>query len=190
MPNLMQHTYLALIHYPVRKHGSVIASSVTNLDIHDIARVSATYGIGRYYLVHPDESQQWFVRNLMSHWLEGDGRLFKPDRTKALEHVELVPAISDAIHSITAREGQRPVVVATSAQASSKIISIKEIAAEHEKPLLILFGTADGLADDLIESIDYFLERIDAGTGYNHLSVRSAVSIFVDRLYSMRIVRP
>ncbi|MBT8351253.1 MAG: RNA methyltransferase, partial [Deltaproteobacteria bacterium] len=36
--------YVALVHYPVvNKNGDVIASAVTNLDLHDIARAAKTY---------------------------------------------------------------------------------------------------------------------------------------------------
>ena len=48
--------------------------------------------------------------------------------------------------------------------------------------MLLLFGTAHGLAPELSETADYTLPPIESTTGYNHLSVRSAVSIILDRL--------
>ena len=45
---------VALIHHPVmNKEGKIIASSITNLDLHDIARSSRTYGLRYYYAAHP-----------------------------------------------------------------------------------------------------------------------------------------
>jgi hypothetical protein len=51
-------------------------------------------------------------------------------------------------------------------------------------PVLILFGTGWGLARELVEKADVRLEpiRAAADTGYNHLSVRAACAITLDRL--------
>ena len=47
---------IALIHHPVLdKNRDIVATAVTNLDIHDIARSARTYGVGRYYVVTPIE---------------------------------------------------------------------------------------------------------------------------------------
>jgi hypothetical protein len=48
--------------------------------------------------------------------------------------------------------------------------------------MLLLFGTAHGLAPEVNKTADYTLPPIQCTTGYNHLSVRSAVSIILDRL--------
>ncbi len=41
--------YIGLVHHPVRnRHGETVATAVTNLDIHDIARAARTYGIRGY----------------------------------------------------------------------------------------------------------------------------------------------
>jgi hypothetical protein len=52
------------------------------------------------------------------------------------------------------------------------------------KPILLLFGTGWGLSDSLTNEADFKLEPIfgKALDGYNHLSVRSAVAIYCDRL--------
>ena len=42
-----------LVHYPIYdKFGKIITTSITNLDIHDIARTCKTYGVKNYYLVN------------------------------------------------------------------------------------------------------------------------------------------
>ena len=50
----MADIYLALIHYPVydRDH-KVVTTSITNMDIHDIARSARTYGVKRFFVVTP-----------------------------------------------------------------------------------------------------------------------------------------
>lgn len=46
--------YIALLHYPVyNKKMEVITTSITNLDIHDIARVARTYEVdGFFWRIH------------------------------------------------------------------------------------------------------------------------------------------
>jgi tRNA (guanine37-N1)-methyltransferase len=45
----------------------------------------------------------------------------------------------------------------------------------------MLFGTGQGLSQSLIERCDYLLLPIDGFSEFNHLSVRSAVAIVLDR---------
>ena len=49
-------------------------------------------------------------------------------------------------------------------------------------PHLIVFGTAWGLAPEIFDGVDATLEPITGNTGYNHLSVRSAVAVILDRM--------
>ncbi len=179
---MMNHIYLGLIHYPVDCRGDVITSSVTNLDIHDISRVAATYNLGGYFIIHPEESQRNLVEKLSGHWIQGKGKDYNPDRHKAFEKLSVVSSLAEAKSEIERREGQAPIVVGTSARKNEQNKSLKFLAKMEKKPLLILFGTAGGISSQLFDNIDFFLEPIDVGTGYNHLSVRSAVAIFVDRL--------
>lgn len=52
----MSCIYLALAHHPVaNKSGETVTTSLTNLDIHDIARAAETYGVREYHIVHPDD---------------------------------------------------------------------------------------------------------------------------------------
>ena len=56
--------------------------------------------------------------------------------------------------------------------------------ARSERPVLILFGTGWGLAGEIVAAADVRLEPIRAtpDEGYNHLSVRAACAITLDRL--------
>mgnify|MGYP001766220543 CR=1 FL=1 len=182
----MERVYIALLHYPVRQGGRTISSSITNLDIHDLARLAATYGLGAYYLVHPDDGMRGLAAEFLSHWFDGAGRLFKPDRTKALEKLVIVRTLDEAIADIEKREGERPFLLATSAALRPKTVTLERIGKLTKNPLLVLFGTADGISEELDDIIDGYAEPIDSGTGYNHLSVRSAASIFIDRLHRVK----
>jgi tRNA (guanine37-N1)-methyltransferase len=53
---------------------------------------------------------------------------------------------------------------------------------ESARPWLILFGTGHGLAAEVLERADVALPPIRPGV-YNHLSVRAAAAITLDRLF-------
>jgi hypothetical protein len=55
------------------------------------------------------------------------------------------------------------------------------------QPYLVLFGTGWGLAEEIMERADYTLKPVSGYTDYNHLSVRSAAAIIMDRLFSCTI---
>jgi hypothetical protein len=52
---------------------------------------------------------------------------------------------------------------------------------KKERPVLLVFGTGQGLSPSLIEKADYGLIPIEGFTEYKHLSVRSAAAIILDR---------
>jgi len=86
--------------------------------------------------------------------------------------------------------GSAPVVVATSARHDSFPAvprrSPEALLAEaglDPAPLLILLGTGWGLADALIPSVSRVLAPIEGSSDWNHLSVRSAGAIVLDRLF-------
>jgi tRNA (guanine37-N1)-methyltransferase len=54
--------------------------------------------------------------------------------------------------------------------------------AREERPFLLLFGTGHGLAQEVLERADLALPPIRPGS-YNHLSVRAACAIILDRLF-------
>jgi len=179
---------IVLIHHPVvNKIGETIGSAVTNLDIHDIARAAKTYGVDNYYIVTPYEDQHKLVMEILQHWKSGHGATYNPARGEALEMVKLEFSLEGVIESISKKRGCKPLLITTSAKVQEKSLGYEEVRAriDRKKPILLLFGTAHGLAPEVMEMTDYCLPPVGAGTGYNHLSVRSAVSIILDRLLSV-----
>jgi hypothetical protein len=53
-------------------------------------------------------------------------------------------------------------------------------------PELLLLGTGWGLAAEVLERVDDVLEPIAGSGPYNHLSVRTAAAIVLDRLRNGR----
>ncbi len=180
---------MALMHYPViNKNGKVIASAITNLDLHDIARVAKTYGVEKFYVVTPLKDQQDLIHRIVSHWTKGIGSRYNPKRRQALETIQVGTTLGEILQDIAKQQGQAPKSVATSAQPAGDVISFQAMRQmlTNGIPHLLLFGTAWGLSDACIEAADYRLASITGNTGYNHLSVRSASAIILDRLLGGR----
>lgn len=178
--------FTALVHYPVyNKKKEIINTSVTNLDLHDIARASATFGVEEYFIVQPVAAQHEVLHTLINHWVKGYGSRYNPDRKTALANVTLVDSVGLAVEKISAEFGSTPKVIATAARAFPQTVGyreMREMMAREGGNYLILFGTGWGLAEDLIASTDYMLKPVYGPGEYNHLSVRSAASVILDRL--------
>jgi hypothetical protein len=212
---------VALVHHPiVDKIGDIVATNITNYDIHDIARACRVYGIDKYYIVHPAMDQHIFLNRILEHWRLGFGSQYNALRKTALGMVEAVSSIEEAkdkfelfiqssanasveignsleslndsqaspVHSQQQElEAQlRPIkLIATSAKESSKNLRFEELRSMDSNVMLI-FGTGYGLHSRALEQCDHQLEPIRGASedDYRHLSVRSAVSICLDRWLS------
>jgi len=178
--------YIGLVHYPVKnKRGDIVATSVTNLDIHDIARIAKTYNIAGFYIIQPMPSQKRLVKWIISHWTEGYGGEYNPIRAEVFDLVRLVDAIDDAIMAIQDETGCSPMVIGTWAGYSGAAIDYAKMGAlirTEIEPMLILLGTGFGMADEVEEVCTHILEPIRGNGEYNHLPVRAAAAIILDRL--------
>ena len=176
---------IALVHHPVmNKRAEVIGSAITNLDLHDIARMARTYGVENYFITTPYNDQQLLVKELLKHWETGHGATYNPARKEALSLISLYSSVDEVIERLTHRYGRKPLVITTSAQSQANRILYGELRKRIEKkePVLLLFGTAHGLSPEVMQNADGALPPISGNTDYNHLSVRSAAAIIVDRL--------
>ena len=183
--SFMPELYVALIHFPVvNKNGEVIASAVTNLDLHDISRSARTYGVQRYYVVTPLDDQQQFVGRLVDHWVTGSGAVYNPERRKALELVCIKSSLEEVRDDIHQVSGQYPHTIVTCARHCPRSIGYDQLKKNINSggPHLLMFGTAWGLSGDFMDQADFVLDPVVGMTDYNHLSVRSAAAIILDRL--------
>jgi len=182
----MADLFLALIHHPVLdRNGRIVTSAITSLDIHDIARSAHTYGVTRAYIVHPIPEQREFAATVIDHWRFDFGRAFDGRRREALETIKIVETLDDAIADASQIAGARPLIVHTSARTSGgmKTSALRaKMEASDAPPAMILFGTGFGLAPAVRERADIVLDAILGPGDYNHLSVRAAVSIILDRI--------
>lgn len=182
----MANVYVGLVHYPIyNKNGKVVTTAITNFDIHDISRTSRTYNISKYFLIHPNESQALLAKEIMDYWQNGYGAQYNPDRCEAFKLLTIVENIELAVASIEKEEGKVPIVVTTDARIYPNTVSYAFMRNEiemSETPILLLFGTGWGIEKDTMSKFNYILEPIYGPCDYNHLSVRAAVAIILDRL--------
>ena len=188
--------YLALLHHPItNRHGELVTTAVTNLDIHDIARSSRTFGLKGYFIVTPIEMQHELVGRILTHWRDPKSREYHPDRFEAVSLVRLVRNFDEVKAAIAAENGgELPEVVLTDARPQPNTISYatyrEELAQkDRTRPAVIVFGTGWGVSDVFYPEVDRILAPVNGPEGgqeqggYNHLSVRSAVAIILDRLF-------
>ena len=181
-----------LVHYPVslgpKKTG---ASSLTNLDIHDIARISRSYAMGFFYPVTPLCDQLRVLEEILRHWTRGPGGVGNADRAQALGLVQPATSLEEAVAHMTAQHGTRPRLVASSAvwpakgkasQPGRMPMTPRDVRRWCDQgPVMLCLGTAQGLAPEVLEQCEGTLRPVRF-LGYNHLSVRSAAAILADRI--------
>jgi hypothetical protein len=158
------------------------------VDIHDIARSARTFDLGGFYIITPLDSQNHLVQRVIRHWVDGQGASYNPTRKDALSLVKVERSVEEATGEISRHWKAEVTVVATGARAQTGCVGypeLKEILAEASQPFLLLFGTGWGLTEEVMHNCNYILAPIE-GSRYNHLSVRSAAAIILDRLLGCR----
>ncbi|MBN2717509.1 MAG: RNA methyltransferase [Deltaproteobacteria bacterium] len=181
--------HICLLHYPVvNRAGDVVATAVTNLDIHDNARSARTFGVTSYHVITPLDAQIELVSRIVAHWQEGYGATRIPSRALAMNLLHISRTLDEAVETIIAGRDVTPVIVSTCARDLGQEYTYRQlrerIHTNTDVPYIILFGTGYGLASEVLERSDVLLEPIGTPADWNHLSVRSAVAITLDRLLS------
>ncbi len=179
-------------HYAVLMHDQVLVgpenkegtTSITSIDIHDIARSTRTFGVEQFFLVSSLEDQQKIAQKLLDFWHGDVGIGYNPSRHDALKDVRIIGSLADVIEKIKSKTGQDPLLVVTSAREwPQKTISYydQEVVWRSGRPVLFVFGTGRGLSNQVMEQADFVLLPIEGFADFNHLSVRSAVATVLDR---------
>ncbi len=186
----LSNLYVGLVHYPVyNKRGRVVCTAVTNLDIHDIARCARTFGVRVAYFINPLDSQRELANRIILHWTRGPGAYHNPARKRALDRVQVRATLKEVIQEISEAHSLPVRTVATDATWQGETVSypeMRELLCDRSQPYLLVFGTGWGLSREVLEGSDYILTPIAGVLNYNHLSVRSAVAIILDRLMENR----
>ena len=181
--------YLALLHHPVLdKNGQIVTTAVTNMDIHDIARAARTYGVRRFFVVTPVRALRALSQKIIEHWETGYGSTYNTTRKDALGLVAIEPDLDGVLVAVERDAGRQPVIVATSARPGGERVGFDALRSRLSgaTPHLLILGTGWGLAPEIIARADLYLEPIVGPSDYNHLSVRAAAAIVLDRLSGTR----
>ena len=161
---------------------------MTTIDLHDLARLAATYGLGAFYMVTPLEDQIKVAEDMIQHWRWGWGAEYNRTRAEAFSLVRLARDLEEVKAGITEAAGHQPLLIGTSAGQVKGRTAFSEMGPylNGRRPLLMILGTAWGLTEEALAECDILLEPVLGPTQYNHLSVRSAAGIILDRLLIQR----
>ncbi|MCB9493162.1 MAG: tRNA (guanosine(37)-N1)-methyltransferase TrmD [Epsilonproteobacteria bacterium] len=178
--------YVALLHSQIRlKDNESGHTSIASLDIHDGARSCATYGIENYFVVSCLKDQQKILQTFLQFWHSEEGKKYNKSRYDAVAKLIPSPNLDHVIETIRQKEGQSPLIISTSAKyhGHGQVIDYHSQGTvwQHNRPVLILFGTGLGLADEVLEQSDFLLTPVAGMSNYRHLSVRAAIAIVLDR---------
>jgi tRNA (guanine37-N1)-methyltransferase len=180
--------YCALLHNDIMLPDNQVGnSSVTSIDIHDIARSSATYGIKKYFVVTRLWAQKKLVEKFLSFWHEKKTGQVNESRAFALKSVALASELTEVVEEIKVLEGGvAPVIIVTSSRrhlSHKNMIEYddQEKIWELKRPVLFVFGTSHGISPELMDTFDYRLVPLEGLEEFNFLSVRSAAAIVFDR---------
>ncbi len=185
---LNDNVFIALLHFPAMdRDGRTIITSFTTMDLHDIARPARAYEINTYYIVHPVDAQRAVIKKQIEYWSSEEGLKTNPTRAETVRLIKLVYSFDEVLEDIQNTRGRKPAVVGTDARTYQNTVSydyLKREIDKRERDFLIVFGTGYGIPPDLMQSFDYILEPIYGAGDWNHLSVRNACAIILDRLFS------
>lgn len=179
--------YCVLLHNDiVLKDGTIGESTVTSIDIHDIARSATTYGIKKYYIVTRIIAQQKLVEHFLTFWHSPEAKKMNQSRAFALKDVEVKSELQEVIETITQQEGKGPIIIVTSSRRNiphDRMIFFhdQDKMWKENRPILFIFGTAHGIDPHLMNNIEYRFIPIEGLEEFNYLSVRSAAAVVFDR---------
>jgi len=186
----MGDLYLALVHWPVYdKNGAVVTTAVTNMDVHDFGRLARTFGARAFYVCTPVPTLRRLVDRIIRHWEVGPGSFYNETRKEALALVRQVDDLDAAATDVEHETGVLPLLVGTSAKEGGDRLSYPALARrlqEDPRPVLLVFGTGWGLTREVVDRLDALLEPIRGTGDWNHLPVRAAGAIVLDRLRNDR----
>ncbi len=158
----------------------------------------------QFFIVTPLIDQQKIIKKFFSFWRSDSGIAYNANRNEALNLVSVADRLEAVVAEIEKKEGKKPLLIGTSArrsvsaEASSSAKATADRSSDRQagktisfydqgmvfkegRPVILLLGTGQGLSDQLIDRCDYILSPIHGFSDFNHLSVRSAAAIIMDR---------
>lgn len=188
---------LVLLHYPVtNRKGEVVTTAVTNIDLHDLSRSARTYEVDDFFVVTPIPEQHEILNRILGHWRSERSRDWHPDRYEALSRLKLVNSFEDVkahLRKVAPKldiEVVMPDARPLQNQVSYESLKTKWQTEPKSGAKVIVLGTGWGVAPEFYKEIHTYLGPIYGplgADGYNHLSVRAAGGVILDRLFGSGI---
>jgi len=179
--------FVALLHDGmVDKQGNNVTTSLTLIDLHDISRSCKTYGVTNFFIAHPSPHMRKLAHTLFEHWDLGYGATYNSNRKDALSILKITQNLQDIIAEIDQICGQPPLILASTAKDGENRLSFEDLRRDLntlDQPQLLLLGSGWGMGEALLSHAHKILEPISGPTDFNHLSVRSALAIMLDRIF-------
>lgn len=179
----MADIFMAVVHFPaLDRNGRIVATSINSMEIHDLSRICMTYDVKLCYIVTPLERQIDMLKAIKRYWLEGPGLTYNRERAETLKRLKEVESVEEVLREI--QEEGTPFILGTSAthRGKGKVSEADVRRIQKDRPVLILLGTGYGLADETLSLCDAMLPPIRGRTGFNHLPMRVAAGILIDRI--------
>ena len=185
---------VVLLHHPVTNRlGTLTTTAVTNMDIHDLSRTCRTYEVDHFFLVSPLQGQEGVVDRILDYWGSDQAKEWHPDRAEALGRTRFLTDFDSVRQELTKiYPGVRLEVAMPDARPLGGQVGYAETRIEWslEAPgvKVIVLGTGWGIAPEFHAQVDRFLGPIygpKGRDGYNHLSVRAAGAVILDRLFGV-----
>lgn len=140
------------------------------------------------YIVTPLVKQREIVEKLIHHWRHGYGATYNPVRSEALNRVRIKENVAEMIEEVSL-EG-KPIIVGTSSrERQGRSIGHEELhrlIKQDTRSCHLLFGTGWGLTDETVDLCEKMLVPVKGSGDYNHLSLRVALGIVLDRIFGER----
>jgi hypothetical protein len=147
-----------------------------------------TFGVELCYIVTPLAKQRQISEKLIHHWEYGYGATYNPKRSVALKRVRIVDDLEKMLEEI--KIDGSPIIIGTSShERANRTINYQELrewTEKEERPFLLLFGTGWGLIDETTDLCEKMLVPVKGTGDYNHLSLRVALGIILDRIFGER----
>ena len=142
-----------------------------------------TFGIDLCYIVTPLARQREIAAELIRHWTDGYGSRYNPIRGEALKKVRVEAGMDEMLEHV---HGNPMIVGTSSKERPGKTIGYRELQsliAKETRPVILLFGTGWGLSKEVVDRCEKMLMPIQGKGNYNHLSLRVAFGIILDRIF-------
>jgi hypothetical protein len=185
---------VVLLHHPVTNRlGILTTTAVTNMDIHDLSRTCRTYEVDHFFLVSPLQGQDEVVDRILSYWGSDSAKEWHPDRAEALSRTRFLTDF-DQVRKVlveTYPDLKMEVVMPDARPLGGQVGYAEtrtEWAGQAPGVKIIVLGTGWGVAQEFHQQVDRFLGPIygpQGPEGYNHLSVRAAGAVILDRLFGI-----